>query len=189
MVRRAATAVRTDQGARQRHTLLLSPGELVWIAPGERRADMEQIQDLADPARPVLLRPAGRAEDEIELLPYSQVRPQCEVLKHEPDTSVARRHAIAPGADDLPLLNPNLTVLRCVEASDEAQQRRLSTAAGPDQDHALTRIEIQRYRVDSTAAAESSRDAAQPEKRRRHVASRLASTAPSRISGHRPTAD
>ena len=154
---------RTDQGARERDALLLSPGQLVWIAPGERRADLEHCQNFTDPARTVRLRQAGRLEDEIELFPHGQVRPQREILKHEPDAPVAWRHAIAPGAGYLLLFNPDLPIVRGVEASDETQQRRLSTAARPDQDYALARIEIQRDRVDSTAAAELSLDAAQPE--------------------------
>lgn len=71
------------------NTLLFSAGELVRVACGEL-LDPNTRQCLTCSAASVAAGQIHRSEHEIEILPNRQVRPEGQVLEHEPEPSLVR---------------------------------------------------------------------------------------------------
>jgi hypothetical protein len=114
-----------DDGARQRHPLLLSARELVRVAPGHRRkADLAQhrVRPLAHLCR----RHLAHAQRVLDVLEHGAVRPQRVRLEHEAESALLGGQRRARRAvEEHAVAEPDAALVGMIEPGDGAQQRRL----------------------------------------------------------------
>ncbi|CPK71638.1 Uncharacterised protein [Bordetella pertussis] len=105
-----------DDGARQRHALLLATGQLVGTAPPEV-GQTHEFERGGDLVADLGARQAPLDQAEGNVVPHRHVRPQRIVLEHHADIAVPGRRGADVAAVDqqLPMALP-------VEAGDQAQQ-------------------------------------------------------------------
>ena len=117
----------TDQRPGQRRSLLLAAGQLVGKPPGEV-PDLNQAQRLLRAESAFREWHARGTEDEVEILETRQVRPQREILEHEPYAPSVWGDERAARLRDRRVKDGDGAGIWRLEARDQAQQRRL---AGP----------------------------------------------------------
>ena len=128
-----------DEGARERHALLLPAGELVRVAAGEMREP-----DLGQRMRDTCL-DIGRAytpqlEAVGDVLKNGAVRPQRIGLKHQAEPARFRGQLGAGrGVIEDVVADADGAAVRRLQAGDRAQQRGLAAARGPQQCDHLSR--------------------------------------------------
>ena len=146
-----------DEGAGQRHALLLAAGELAGVAIGQPR-EIHLAQALGQPARDLPGRQLAQLETVRDVRGHRHVRPQCVVLEHHADVARVRREPVDPA-----LAEPDLTAVGPVEAGDESQQCRLAAPRRAEQCEELTVADVQRGLIDSGGGPELLGDRAQPD--------------------------
>jgi hypothetical protein len=119
---------------------------------GELVLDAQQAGDLGHLlAHPGLGNPAQRrAQGKGEVVEDAQVRIERVLLEHEGDVAQRRR-----GGADVLAADEDPTLVRPLEAGDEAQRRRLAGTARPEQDDELARGDVEREIVHGRGRAEA----------------------------------
>ena len=117
-----------NDGSSKSGALLFSSGELVGVPPREL-LDANECQGLLRSPASFAGRSLSRSKDEVETLPNGQVRPQGQVLEHEPDTSLMRRHKGATRCRDRSSVQRDLPRFRYFQPGDDPEQCRLAAAA------------------------------------------------------------
>ena len=126
--------------ARKRHPLLLAAREDVRIVVGVAlEADAGQRRQRL--AGGILAR--QRLETEGDVVADGEVRKQREVLEHQPDVALLRRHE-PPGPRHLEIVDEHAAAGRLLDAGGDAQQRGLAAARRPQQAHDLARRDVER---------------------------------------------
>lgn len=115
------------------NTLLFSAGKLVWVAGGEL-LDPNKRQCLVCSAASVAAGQIHRSEHEIEILPNRQVRPEGQVLEHEPEPSLVRGYDGATCVRHRRFIQQDVPGVRDFQSADDPEQGRLATPAGSE-DH------------------------------------------------------
>ena len=138
-----------DDGARQRHPLLLAARELARPALGEG-AELDGLQHLSDAFVLFLAgADAAHAQGEANILRDGQMRQQSIGLEHHGDVPVLRRqsgHVVAVDVD--------AAGRRALQAGDDAQQRRFAAARSAEQADEFARLDIERDAVQHGHLAE-----------------------------------
>ena len=176
----------TDQRAGKGHPLLLTAGELVRIS-GRQRLDPNEAQDVVDFLRPLGAWGLHGHQHELQVLPDRQVRPESQILKHEPDPTLMRRDDAATGAGHVRAAQVDVAAVRHVETRNQAQQGRLTAAAGPEDDDRIAGTDFERHTVERVMRPEAFPDIRDDECRSAHRTSRSDATAPSTASGVKMT--
>src|SRR5207237_1280010 len=145
-----------DGGAGQRHALRLAPGERVRGARGQR-GHTEALEPARRPRRRLGGRHAAEAQAEARVVADAGVGEQ-RFLEHGGyppalGERLARVHSLA--AEEHPPL------VGALEQPEDAQQRRLAAAVGPDHAQDLTRDHVERGNVERIAAGVAAPDVAQ----------------------------
>jgi hypothetical protein len=151
------------QRARERHSLLLAPGEFVRIGLGAR-LQSDKVQQLRDARFPVCFAQVREAEGDV--LGGSQMRKQCELLEDNANAAVLRRDVRLWPGNGLPVESHD-TLVRPFEARDETERRRLSTARRAEERHDLALVDSERQVVYYSLWAKRLRDALDLEDRLR----------------------
>ena len=147
-----------------------------------------QARPASAPGAPARGVPPG-GEDEVELLLHRHVRPQREVLEHEPDVPLVGADHVAARRTDLASGDPDFTCVRLVESGDDPQQRRLAAAAGTDEDDEPAMSHVEGQPVEHEAAAEPPGELTNRQMRRRHGCDHLEDpSTPNSVTGTRITA-
>jgi hypothetical protein len=136
-----------------RDPLLLAARELVRVSVCEP-IDANRLQDVAHPAFAFSANQALRGEDELEVLPHPQVRPQGEILEDEPDATQVRRNQGPARCRNLDAVQKDVTAIRNLEPGDETQQRRLPAAAGAKNHNRFSSRDVERDPVEHAMRAE-----------------------------------
>ena len=141
------------QRARERHALALAAAELAGVARlvAAQPDDAEQLVDLgAD----LGLRALADAQSEGDVLAHGHVLEGRVVLEDEADPAPLGGHGggVLAGDDDAPRVG-------LLEAGDDAQQRRLPGAAGPEQRRERAVLHLERDVVERAELAELLRHA------------------------------
>src|SRR2546426_12783610 len=102
------------------------------------------------------------------------MRPEREVLKHEPDSTLVCGDGVSCWCSHASAIQPDLPAVRLFETCNEPEEGRLSRAAGSDDDHAFPGADVERDVMDATAAAIQLRDRRHTEKRQAHQVFRAA---------------
>jgi hypothetical protein len=116
-----------DEGARQRHALLLSARDLRWVA-GLEAAEPDEVERLVDAAAHVPLRRLAHAQPERDVLEDGQMRKERVALEHECHVPRVHRQARHVAA-----LQPHRPLVGLQDAGDGAQDGRLAAAGRPEQ--------------------------------------------------------
>jgi hypothetical protein len=91
--------------------------------------DTNQPQDVLHPRGSLAARNARRLENEPKVPFDTQVRPECQILKYEPDTAPVWRYQAAAASRHATAVQPDLTFVRRLETGNEPQQGRLAAPA------------------------------------------------------------
>ena len=108
--------------------LLLTAGELVRPAPGERGVEPDELEQLPHTAAST---PARAVPAEGDVVPHVEVGEEAAVLADVADPASLRGQVHPGGGDDL-VVEPHLAVAEVHEARNDAQQRRLAAARGAE---------------------------------------------------------
>ena len=144
-----------DQRPGHGHPLLLAPGELRRLAPGEA-GELDQLEHVLDLLLDVLDPPTPQPERDV--LVDVEVGEQGVALEHGVDRSLVR---LVPG--DVLAADGDVARRRLLQAGDHPQRRRLAAAGGTEQREERTARHGQAQVVDSHEVAEAFRDAGQPQ--------------------------
>ena len=142
-----------DEGARDRHPLLLASADLRRLLPrlGLELGEGEHAPDLLVDALP---RPAGDARAEGDVLAHREVREEGVALEDRVDLAAVRRQR-----GDVLAVQEDAPGVGRLEAGQHAQQRRLAAAARPEQREELALLDPERDGVHGPQGAEALRDA------------------------------
>ena len=144
-----------DQGARQRHALLLAAGDLIDIAVFES-FQIDHRQRLFHPRFHVAARHAKHFQAVADVIPQRHMREQGVRLKHHTDI------ALLNGAmGDVFTVDVNLPFARFFQPGHQAQDGGLAAAGRAEQRHHLPLRDGEVDIVDNHVAAESLGDVAQ----------------------------
>ncbi len=114
------------QRSRQRHPLLLAAGELMWEAL-RQAAEADQLQQLLDPAAAAL----GARQAEADVGGDVEVGEEGALLGYEADRATLGGE-VGLGIAEHALAEPDRAAVGVLEAAEQAQQRRLAAARGPE---------------------------------------------------------
>ena len=129
-----------DERPRDRHPLLLSPGEAVRKAALPAREPHPLEHRIDAPAGPAV--PAVELERQAQVLLDVEAGNQVEELEHVADSAPSQQGALAfRTGGDVVALEPHRTRVRHVDAADEIEQGGLAAAAPPGDRHELARGE------------------------------------------------
>ena len=131
-----------DDGAGQRHTLLLAARQFGGIAPLEV-AHLDHVQDLVDAAVDLGARQLPDLQTEADILAHRHVRPDGVALEDHRHAAILGRHD-ARGGRNLLAVHLDAAVGRRHEARDHAQGRGLAAARRAQQRDELALGELQR---------------------------------------------
>src|SRR5215831_4867821 len=143
----------------QRHALLLSPGELVWIAAVEPRQP-NQAQHLRHASRDLGARALAHAQPERDVVGHRHVREERIVLEDDADVAEMRQHVVHHLVSQ-----HHLSTARRQEAGDALEQGGLAAAGGPQQSDELAARDVEADAVDRRHWAIASRHLDEPEVR------------------------
>ena len=132
--------------ARQRHPLLLAPGELARVAVFEA-GQAHDLQRLANALLGLHARHLAHPEREADVGGDGHVGEQRVVLEDEADVAPVRRLA-----GQLAVVGVDLAKILQHEARDDLEDRGLAGAARPQQGEELARVDGERDVVEHTAA-------------------------------------
>jgi hypothetical protein len=123
-----------------------------------------QLQQLLRPREPLAPRHAADAQAVGDVLGHAQVREERVGLEHHAHVAAVHRHA-----RQVALAEEQPTGGRRLEAGDDAQQRRLAAARGPDEAHQRAAGDAQVDVVQGHGGAEALAEALDDEVRTRTV--------------------
>jgi hypothetical protein len=104
----------------------------------------------------LVARAARQPEGHVGL--HREVREQGVVLEHHPDAALLGRHERSRPGDDL-LADVYAARVGCLEAGDQAQQRRLAAARRAEHRHQLAALDLERDLADGARGTERLRHA------------------------------
>lgn len=145
------------QGARERHSLLLAAGELMWVAL-RQLADARQRAQLVDACIDRRFRPPAQAQRKANIAAHRHGRKQRVGLEYEADVAFARRQRLDP-----PAVDQELASVGTREAGDDPEQGRLAAAGTADESDEFTGGDLERDIVDRANVAEALADVPQAE--------------------------
>ncbi len=128
--------------AAHRDALALAAGELARLAL-QQVGQAERLAGALDAAPDLGLRRAARAQAEGDVVEDRHVRIERVVLEDHRHVALARIELVDRLVADRDLAGGDL-----LEAGDHAQGGRLAAAGGPDEDHELARLDLEREVVD-----------------------------------------
>src|SRR5713101_398496 len=156
------------EGARERHPLLLSPGELVNLSPFEA-GEIHEVQRSGD----LRITRIRSREPEAYVLPHVGVRKQCVVLEDHPEATAGSSnvgHIFARDGDP--------SAVRRFESGEQPQHRRLAAARRTEEGKDFAAGDVERDRADRDAVSPSLFDRLDFEKAAQRRLPRLPSRCP-----------
>ena len=136
-----------DDGAGERHALLLSAGEVCRHAVLEM-IDLDDLEDAVDLALYFILRQLAVAQAEGHVIEYIHVREYRVVLKHHADVPFVGGDIVDDAVVDL-----ERAAFDGVESDDHAEKRRFAAAGRAQQREKFARLDFQRQAVDDRVVA------------------------------------
>ena len=94
------------------------------------------------------------------------MRKQREVLEHQANAALLRRHE-AVGAGDLLVVDQDAATARALDAGGDPKQRGLAAARGPEQADDLARLDVEAHMIEREPLAEAARHVVEGESARR----------------------
>lgn len=177
-----------NDGSSESDTLLFSSGELVRV-PSRERLDANECQRFLRSPASFGGRNRRRSKDEVETLPDGQVRPQGQILEHEPDTSLIRRNDGATRCRDRSSVEHDLPHLGYFQSGDDPEQRRLAAATRAENDNGPPGRHHKGDVVQRNVRREPLGDVGKRDRRRVHWTLRSEAAAPNAARGVKMTSD
>ena len=144
-----------DDGAAQRHALLLPAGQLPGLA-FQQRTDAEDFHRALQTARALRRRHAPCLQSEHDVLGHRQMREQRIGLEHHGDAARGGRQARNVAAADF-----DAALARGLQSGDDAQAGGLAAAGRPEQHGEAARSHVQRDAVQRGRASPMPADGCQ----------------------------
>ena len=142
-----------DQGACDRHALLLAAGELVREAVAEV-AEAEVAERRVDALADLGGGDLAQLETVADVVGDGLVRPEGVGLEHQAEVAFLGRHLEARGGvEHGAVLDPDRPPVWKLESGDRPQQRRLAAARRPEQRHDLALGELHRHALEDGVVA------------------------------------
>ena len=113
-------------------------------------AELQHLQDAADPFIAGGGAAAPHAQPQFEVVPHIQMREQGIALKHHPHPATFSGHV-----DHLRTIDANRPLIGVIEPGDQTQGRAFPTAAGPKQSDAFAVGHIEVELVENLSLAEA----------------------------------
>ena len=136
-----------DDGAGERHALLLAAGEVGRHAVLEM-IDLDDLENAVDLALYFILRQLAVAQAEGHVIKYIHVREYRIILEHHADVPFVGGDIVDDAVVDL-----ERTAFDGVESDDHAEKRCFAAAGGTQQREKLARLDFQRQAVDDRVVA------------------------------------
>ena len=109
-------------------------------AKSGRRFETDEVQQLGQPCRPPITRPAGELERIGDVVGDRAPRQEARLLEHEADPRIRRGHGHVVERDP--------AALRCEQPGGDPQERGLAAAVRPDEGHDLAAGHVERQAVE-----------------------------------------